>query len=119
MTNKPVKLPEAGQWPDKVAPWALLAGIVFSTLGFLMAFLYAGPVNGAAVDGVELIGGQMVANKLLLSQKIFYFHMPAACVSFIAMAFACYYCVRFWPRRTSVSTRARRWPWRSRWCSSS
>ena len=56
MTNKPVKLPEAGQWPDKVAPWALLAGIVFSTLGFLMAFLYAGPVNGAAVDGVELIG---------------------------------------------------------------
>ncbi len=95
MTNKPVKLPEAGQWPDKVAPWALLAGIVFSTLGFLMAFLYAGPVNGAAVDGVELIGGQMVANKLLLSQKIFYFHMPAACVSFIAMAFACYYCVRF------------------------
>ena len=52
MTNKPVKLPEAGQWPDKVAPWALLAGIVFSTLGFLMAFLYAGPVNGAAVDGV-------------------------------------------------------------------
>ena len=95
MTNKPVKLPEAGQWPDKVAPWALLAGIVLSTLGFLMAFLYAGPVNGAAVDGVELIGGQMVANKLLLSQKIFYFHMPAACVSFIAMAFACYYCVRF------------------------
>ena len=51
MTNKPVKLPEAGQWPDKVAPWALLAGIVLSTLGFLMAFLYAGPVNGAAVDG--------------------------------------------------------------------
>ena len=42
MTNKPVKLPEAGQWPDKVAPWALLAGIVLSTLGFLMAFLYAG-----------------------------------------------------------------------------
>ena len=35
MTNKPVKLPEAGQWPDKVAPWALLAGIVLSTLGFL------------------------------------------------------------------------------------
>ena len=95
MTNKPVKLPEAGQWPDKVAPWALLAGIVLSTLGFLMAFLYAGPVNGAAVDGVEMIGGQMVANKLLLSQKIFYFHMPVALVSFCALAFACYYSVRF------------------------
>ena len=95
MTNKPVKLPEAGQWPDKVAPLALLAGIVLSTLGFLMAFLYAGPVNGAAVDGVELIGGQMVANKLLLSQKIFYFHMPVALVSFCSLAFACYYSVRF------------------------
>lgn len=93
--NKPLKLPEAGQWPDKVAPWALLAGIVLSTAGFLMAFLFAGPVNGAAVDGVELIGGQMVANKLLLSQKIFYFHMPSAIVSFLALAFGCYYSVRF------------------------
>ena len=93
--SKSVKLPEAGQWPDKVAPWALLAGAVLSTIGFLMAFLYAGPVNGAAVDGVELIGGQMVSNKLLLSQKIFYFHMPSAIVSFIALVFACYYSVRF------------------------
>ena len=57
--------------------------------------VYAGPFTGAAVDGVELIGGQMVANKLLLSQKIFYFHMPVAVVSFIALAFACYYCIRF------------------------
>jgi heme exporter protein C len=93
--SKSVKLPEAGQWPDKIAPWALLAGAVLSTIGFLMAFLYAGPVNGAAVDGVELIGGQMVSNKLLLSQKIFYFHMPSAIVSFIALVFACYYSVRF------------------------
>jgi heme exporter protein C len=93
--SKSVKLPEAGQWPDKVAPWALLAGAVLSTIGFLMAFLYAGPVNGASVDGVELIGGQMVSNKLLLSQKIFYFHMPSAIVSFIALVFGCYYSVRF------------------------
>ena len=93
--SKSVKLPEAGQWPDKIAPWALLAGAVLSTIGFLMAFLYAGPVNGASVDGVELIGGQMVSNKLLLSQKIFYFHMPSAIVSFIALVFACYYSVRF------------------------
>ena len=93
--SKSVKLPESGQWPDKIAPWALLAGAVLSTIGFLMAFLYAGPVNGASVDGVELIGGQMVSNKLLLSQKIFYFHMPSAIVSFIALVFACYYSVRF------------------------
>ena len=37
MTNKPVKLHEAGQWPEKVAPWALLEGIVLSTPGPLPA----------------------------------------------------------------------------------
>ena len=89
------RLPEAGQWPDKVAPWALLVGAVLSTIGFLMAFLYAGPVSGAAVDGFELIGGQMISNKLLISQKIFYFHMPVAAVSFIALMFGCYYSIRF------------------------
>ena len=93
--KKPSKLPEVGQWPDRVAPWALLAGAIVSTIGFLMAFLFAGPVMGAAVDGVELAGGQMVSNKLLISQKIFYFHMPVAVVSFAALAFACYYSVRF------------------------
>ena len=80
--RRAAKLPEGGQWPDRIAPWVLLAGAVLTTIGFLMAFLYAGPVNGAAVDGVELIGGQMVSSKLLLSQKIFYFHMPVAIVSF-------------------------------------
>ena len=93
--KKALKLPEAGQWPDRIAPALLLAGAVFTTIGFLMAFLYAGPVNGATVDGVELIGGQMVSSKLLLSQKIFYFHMPVALVSFGALMFAGYYCVRF------------------------
>ena len=92
---KEAKLPEAGQWPDRIAPWALLAGAILSTIGFLMAFLYAGPVNGAAVNGVEMIGGTMVSSKLLLSQKIFYFHMPVAIVSFIALAFAGYYSIRF------------------------
>ncbi|MBR5259490.1 MAG: cytochrome c biogenesis protein CcsA [Eggerthellaceae bacterium] len=89
------KLPEVGQWPDKIAPAVAIAGIVLTTLGFLMAFFYVPPVAGAAVDGVELIGGMMVANKLLISQKIFYFHMPVAMVSFVALAFSCYYGVRF------------------------
>ena len=93
--RRAAKLPEAGQWPDRIAPWMLLAGAVLTTIGFLMAFFYAGPVNGAAVDGVELIGGQMVSSKLLLSQKIFYFHMPVAIVSFASLAFAGYYAIRF------------------------
>ena len=94
-TKKAPKLPEAGQWPDRIAPAVLVAGIVLSTIGFLLAFLWASPVNGAAVNGVEMIGGQMVTNVLRLSQKIFYFHMPVAITSFVALAFAGYYAVRF------------------------
>lgn len=96
MTNKPVKLPEAGQWARQGGRrgrcWRALCSPRWA---FSWRFCTPGPVNGAAVDGVELIGGQMVANKLLLSQKIFYFHMPVALVSFCALAFACYYSVRF------------------------
>ena len=93
--KKAPKLPEAGQWPDRIAPAVLVAGIVLSTVGLLLAFFWASPVNGAAVNGVEMIGGQMVTSVLLLSQKIFYFHMPVAITSFIALAFAGYYAVRF------------------------
>lgn len=68
---------------------------MLTTIGFLLTFLYAPLVNGAAVDGVEMIGGQMVSNMLLLSQKIFYFHMPVAITSFVALAFTAYYGIRF------------------------
>ena len=93
--KKQVKLPEMGQWPDKVAPIAIVAGALLTTVGFLLAFFYAAPVNGAGVNGAELIGGQIVANKLLLSQKIFYFHMPVAITSMAVMVFMAYYCIRY------------------------
>lgn len=93
--NKNVKIPEAGQWPDKLLVPALIAGLVLTTVGFLLAFLWVGPVNGAAVNGFALIGGRMVTNIQLLSQKIFYFHMPVAITSFVLMGFAGYYAVRF------------------------
>lgn len=94
-TSKKLKLPETGGWPDKIAPFALVAGVLLVTIGFLIAFLVIPPVNGATVDGVELIGDAMVSNMLLMSQKIFFFHMPVALVSFIALVFAAYYSVRF------------------------
>ena len=93
--KKVVKVPEAGQWPDKVALPALVAGTVLTTAGFLMAFLYAAPVNGAALNAPVLVGDVMVTHQQLLSQKIFYFHMPVAIVSFVALVFAAYYAVRF------------------------
>ena len=88
-------VPEAGQWPDKLTIPALILGAILTTAGFLLAFLWVGPVNGAAVNGFALVGDRMVTNVQLLSQKIFYFHMPAAIASFAAMAFAAYYAVRF------------------------
>lgn len=93
--RKARKLPDAGQWPDALSPWAMVVGIVLTTIGFLMAFFVVPPVSGATVNGAELIGDTVVANKLLMSQKIFYFHMPVAITSFAALAFAAYYCVRF------------------------
>lgn len=93
--NRAYTVPEAGQWPDRIAPVALVVGALLTTIGFVLAFVYASPVNGASVNGAELIGDQVVTTKLLLSQKIFYFHMPVAIVSFLALTFAAYYCVRF------------------------
>lgn len=88
------RLPEFGQWPDKLIPAAILLGAIGLIGGFLLAFLYASPVNGASVNGAELIGESMVSHKLLLSQKIFYFHMPAAMASLIALLFMAYYSLR-------------------------
>ncbi len=98
MNDKPRKAskqPEAGQWPDRLVVPALIGGALLTTVGFLLAFLWVGPVNGAAVNGFALVGDRMVANMQLLSQKIFYFHMPVAIASFAAMAFAAYYAIRF------------------------
>ncbi|MBB3170355.1 cytochrome c biogenesis protein [Parvibacter caecicola] len=99
--KKPPVLPEAGQWPDKVAPVALVAGAVLTTIGFLLTFLWVPPVVGASVNGAALIGDSMVTQQLLLSQKIFYFHMPVALVSFIALVFAAYYGIRFLATRNA------------------
>ena len=89
------KLPESGQWPDKLAPALVGIGLLASLAGFLMTFLVLPPVNGAGVGGAALIGGQVVAAKLLISQKIFFFHMPVAIVSFAALCFAAYYSARY------------------------
>ena len=93
--KKKVKLPEAGQWPDKLAIPALALGAVLTTVGFLLAFLYAAPVNGATLETPELVGDVMVTHQQLLSQKIFYFHMPVAIVSFMALVAGAIYGIRF------------------------
>ena len=80
---------------DRLTPAIIIVGAILTTLGFISAFTVAGLVNGASVDGIEVIGGRVISNQLLLSQKIFYFHMPVAIVSFVALAFTAFYGIRF------------------------
>ena len=79
---------------DRYVPALLVVGALISALGFVLAFTVAPLVHGAAVTP-ELIAGQLVANQLLFSQKIFYFHVPVAMSSFIALIFTAFYGVRY------------------------
>lgn len=79
---------------DRYVPALLVVGALVSALGFVLAFTVAPLVHGAAVTP-ELIAGQLVANQLLFSQKIFYFHVPVGMSSFIALIFTALYGVRY------------------------
>ncbi len=95
MADKPLKEPKVGGVLDKVAPWVLLAGALLAAAGFVLNFTIAGLVNGAELSEPVVINGVVVGNLLLFSQKIFYWHVPVAVSSFIAIAFAAYYSIRF------------------------
>ena len=92
---KKLNVSERGQWLDKLVIPAIALGVLLSVAGFLMAFLFVAPVNGAALSSPELVGELMVTHQQLLSQKILYFHMPVALVSFAALGFAAFFGVRF------------------------
>jgi heme exporter protein C len=80
---------------DRLSLPLLALGTLLCIVAFVLSFTVAPLVNGAQVDGFALIGGQMVTNMLLLSQKIFYFHMPVALVSMAALFFTALYGVLF------------------------
>lgn len=93
--GKTAALPRVGGRLDSIAPWALAVGALLAVAGFVLNFTVAPLVNGATVSEPASIGGTLVGNKLLLSQKIFYWHMPVAMASFTALVFTAYYSVRF------------------------
>ncbi len=86
---------------------ALAAGAVLSAAGFICAFTVAPLVLGAEVVP-ELVGDTMVQNQLLFSQKIFYFHMPVALVSFVAVLFQAAFSIAY------LKTRDAAWDLRAR-----
>ena len=102
MAEKDNAKPLTGGLVDQLAPWAILLGGVLTTIGFVLAFTVAAPVIGAKVNGVELIGDEMIGNQLLLSQKIFYFHMPVALASMVALAGTAFFAVRFLMTRDEI-----------------
>jgi len=87
---------------DRLVTPLLAAGEILTAVGFLMSFFTAPLVLGAAVSLPAQIGNQMVTNRLLLSQKIFYFHVPVALVSFIALGFLAWYGFRYLTRREAA-----------------
>ncbi len=90
----------SGRWTT-VAIVAVVLGCALTTLDFLWAFLRAPMVSGANLsDGqAAIINGTVVSTRLLFSQKIFYFHVPVAIVSFCFIIAAAVYAVMFLARR--------------------
>jgi heme exporter protein C len=86
---------------DLLAGVLLAVGTLLTTVAFVLTFTTTPLSNGAAVDVPALIGGQMVTNMLLLSQKIFYFHMPVAVVSLVTLLFTGIFGVLFLVKRES------------------
>lgn len=89
---------------------ALAAAAVLTLADFVIAFLYAAPVlaDMSLETAGYSIGGQLLANPVLFSQKIFYFHVPVAIASFVVFFFTAFYGVRFlMTRDRAYDTKAR------------
>lgn len=95
---------------EMLAGVCVVVGILLTTFGFVWAFTRAPMVNGALLsDGATVvIGGQVVTNVQLFSQKIFYFHVPVAVASFAFIIAAAVYGVMFLVRKACrYDTRSR------------
>lgn len=86
---------------DKLSFPLLIIGGALVLVAFILAFTMAPLVYGAEVDGFLEVGGAYLTNKLLLSQKIFYFHVPVAIVSMGALCFTAIYSIAFLKTRDS------------------
>lgn len=79
---------------DALVPVALVLGVALVIAGVVWTFTLAPLVQGAELSEPVVIAGQQVTTKLLLSQTIFYLHVPVAVSSFAVMAFAAFWSIR-------------------------
>lgn len=81
-------------WAQKALVPLLVLGVLLTATDIVWTFTLAPLVQGAQLSEPVVIAGQQITTKLLLSQKIFYLHVPVAVASFAVMAFAAYFAVR-------------------------
>lgn len=90
--------------------WVLLAlGGILTVTAYVIAFFIAPPVlSNVTVAEPRMVGDLVLQNKVLFSQKIFYFHVPVAISSFLVFFFTAFYGVRFLLTRNKLyDTKAR------------
>lgn len=80
---------------DRLVPVLVAVGTLLIAADVVWTFTLAPLVQGAQLSEPVVIAGQMVRTKLLLSQKIFYLHVPVAIASFVFMAVSAYHALRF------------------------
>lgn len=108
-TNATAPTKKRFNW-ELLAAICVIAGLLLTTFDFVWTFFKAPMVNGASLNGgaVATIGGMVVANVQLFSQKIFYFHVPVAVASFGFILVAAVYGVLFLAKKGSgYDTRSR------------
>lgn len=93
---------------NRLVPALLAIGAVLTAIDVVWTFTVAPLVQGARLSEPAIIAGQVVATKLLLSQKIFYLHVPVAVASFAAMVVAAFFAARFLATKDRAHDRASR-----------
>ena len=93
---------------DRLVPALLAIGAVLTAIDVVWTFTVAPLVQGARLSEPAIIAGQVVTTKLLLSQKIFYLHVPVAVASFAVMAVAAFFAARFLATKDRAHDRASR-----------
>ena len=79
---------------DRLVIPALVIGVALVVIDVVWAFTLAPLVQGAQLTEPVVIAGRRITTLLLLSQKIFYLHVPVAVASFVVMFFAAFHSVR-------------------------
>lgn len=80
---------------EALVPVLLVVGALLIAADVVWTFTMAPLVQGARLAEPVVIAGQVISTKLLLSQKIFYLHVPVAVASFAAMGVSAYHALRF------------------------